>query len=1260
MSTRTATRFTLGKLPPAPATYSQSNEAAFRRALELSLSGLFVAMNDTTLATAGLPLLGWTHDLVFSAVDHDTVQWSGGGIYLPNGAAYAIQGGSVNLSTVTYIYFDLAVSETQLQATETASFAVGANRILIAVANRVEEGKKAQFQVFGGRDDSDLQLITADVVAANALTGNEIAGNTITGANIAGGTITGAHIQAGSIEAQHIRAGAVLADHIDVDTLEAVSADMGTLTAGSIVLGVQDRIWLNDQGDGTLAIGGTDKLNAPFRVTAEGALVATMATITGTLTAGSVIADNVVTSGAIQDGAITAPKIASAAVIQQKIADGAVTTAKLFDEAVTSAKLGPGAVLTQHIDDEAVTTAKLLDEAITAAKLGPGSVITAKLAQEAVTAEKLGPHSVSLDKLFVGSFDNLVLNPGYEQGAGAALGDGWTFIQGSGESGLTAVVDSTHARTGNRCVRVSAAGSTASFGGTAGHVLGDSRAFIAVSEGDQLYIEAYVKRLGPGTPPMVGIGFRGYDANGNFVFAAPAASYTPAETYERVSFSRTVPAGVAYIVPDVRFSVAGAQGSATADVVLDDFYARRMVEGSIVVSGTITADHIAADAIQAQHIDAGAVETQHLKAGAVTATAIASHTIGTQHLLVGSFDNLVTNGGFEQPGGDDSIGAGWEIITSAGGTWQYRSQTAIAHGGQNAVQYNPTGQTNFAKIRNSSGDGLGWIDVAEGGEYYGEVWVRCASAGTSNRAQIRFEWYDSNGNFIEGVSGSAVTTTTTYQKSSVVATAPDGASRLYVVLQVWPDGGTIEVIFDDVYVRRRLTGDLVVDGAIRANHIAAGEIEAVHLQAGAVTADAIAANSVGLRQLFVGSFDNLAVNGGFEQSTSPDHWSMFLNQAPIAINTTDARSGSRCLEISPQPSSNNFLGNVPDGSTSQSFHSVGIAVSQGDKIYMEFWARAKNTTPANPVRARLRWVTADVGNAGETLSSAVTLTTSWQKISLVGTAPTGAAWVIPQVRFDGNGNSGAVLIDDFYVRRMVEGSIIVDGSITAQHIESISLSVLQAAVTSLSAITANMGTLTAGSIVIGSTNRLWLNDGGDGALAIGGTNKASAPFRVTASGALTATQATISGTITASSVVAATSFTATNPIFSGNLFVRSGTGQDLHRFLTASGMGAVYQLTDAGGQVRGQVYVDNTTGAFHLDADQDLTIDAVGGTLRLTGVGSLSRPLGIELEALSGSGIRITTDKLELENLPTFDTGVPGRVWIDMLGVNGPTLMIST
>lgn len=90
----------------------------------------------------------------------------------------------------------------------------------------------------------------------------------------------------------------------------------------------------------------------------------------------------------------------------------------------------------------------------------------------------------------------------------------------------------------------------------------------------------------------------------------------------------------------------------------------------------------------------------------------------------------------------------------------------------------------------------------------------------------------------------------------------------------------------------------------------------------------------------------------------------------------------------------------------------------------------------------------------------------------------------------------------------IDGGSITTGTINANRISAVNLAVLQAAVANLAALNANMGTVTAGSIVIGSINKLWLNDSNDGSLAIGGSTKIVAPFRVSAAGHLDATDAT--------------------------------------------------------------------------------------------------------------------------------------------------------
>lgn len=205
----------------------------------------------------------------------------------------------------------------------------------------------------------------------------------------------------------------------------------------------------------------------------------------------------------------------------------------------------------------------------------------------------------------------------------------------------------------------------------------------------------------------------------------------------------------------------------------------------------------------------------------------------------------------------------------------------------------------------------------------------------------------------------------------------------------------------------------------------------------------------------------------------------------------------------------------------------------------------------------------------------------------------------------------AVTADKIAVNAVTADKIFAN-AVTADKILAGAVTAAKISVTSLAAIVANMGSITAGQIVIGSTNRIWLNDAGDGALAIGGSTKASAPFRVTAAGALTATNATISGTIQAGSVVAASSFTAASPVFSGTCTFRSGSAGT--RVLIDS---------DAAGGGRLRLYSSTGSLATQLYAIATATwLESVGTlTIRSTTAGSV---------VVSGADLTITSADLIL------------------------------
>lgn len=170
--------------------------------LTLNGSNLTSAQISSIASGSEPSIQGWTHDIVFSASDADTVAWASGTITLTDGTSYSITGSNTgNMAARTYIYLDKNVSTTALQTTTTASTAVGAGKILIAVA---ENGTgEATFQTFGG--NGGLKVDGSDLVS-NSITTNELAANSVT------------------------------ANEINVSNLAAINADLGSITAGNITL----------------------------------------------------------------------------------------------------------------------------------------------------------------------------------------------------------------------------------------------------------------------------------------------------------------------------------------------------------------------------------------------------------------------------------------------------------------------------------------------------------------------------------------------------------------------------------------------------------------------------------------------------------------------------------------------------------------------------------------------------------------------------------------------------------------------------------------------------------------------------------------------------------------------------------------------------------------------------------------------------------------------------------------------------------------
>lgn len=196
-----------------------------------------------------ISIQGWQHDLVFSATDADTVAWASGTITLMDGTTYSIDAGNTgNISAITYIYLDIAVSSgTVLQKTTTAATAVGSGKILVAVAE--DKTDEAFFQVFGGIGGV---LLSADMIATNAITANEIAANAVTAVkinvtNLAAINADMGTITAGSIDAARITTGSLAVARTDADVTANNSQNLGwiTGTAGTLTIASSGKLVIN-------------------------------------------------------------------------------------------------------------------------------------------------------------------------------------------------------------------------------------------------------------------------------------------------------------------------------------------------------------------------------------------------------------------------------------------------------------------------------------------------------------------------------------------------------------------------------------------------------------------------------------------------------------------------------------------------------------------------------------------------------------------------------------------------------------------------------------------------------------------------------------------------------------------------------------------------------------------------------------------------------------------------------------------------------
>lgn len=195
--------------------------------------------------------------------------------------------------------------------------------------------------------------------------------------------------------------GEVTANDITCTNLAAINADLGAATAGSLVVGTANKIWLNEGADGILAIGGSTKATAPFRVSAVGAVTCTNLTITG----GSIN----INSGVFTVSAAGAVVASSISCTNLAVGAGSTWEGNVFGTAyipnLSAAKITTGTMVANRISGGTIGACTISANNITTGGMSAARITTGTMVADRISTGTLGACTISASYITTGTLN---------------------------------------------------------------------------------------------------------------------------------------------------------------------------------------------------------------------------------------------------------------------------------------------------------------------------------------------------------------------------------------------------------------------------------------------------------------------------------------------------------------------------------------------------------------------------------------------------------------------------------------------------------------------------------------------------------------------------------------------------------------------------------------------------------------------------------------------------------------------------------------
>ena len=280
-------------------------------------------------------------------------------------------------------------------------------------------------------------------------------------------------------------------------------------------------------------------------------------------------------------------------------------------------------------------------------------------------------------------------------------------------------------------------------------------------------------------------------------------------------------------------------GNIAASTITGDKVAANTIEAANIAAATITVNEMAANSIDTAQLIADSVTTAIIAAGAVTATEVAAGAITTTKLAVTDFNNYVPTDLFLS--GDTD---GWSLNSE---------HTVVARdtgSGDPAIANMPTP---YALVSSTSGStetstiSFNNFSVKGGDQFRITGSVAGKGTGIDREWRFRVNFEDNEGTQLNPSLIDVNVTSTSWSDFSGVCTAPSNAvfAKEAIVRSQDPSTGSVnEIYVTAIEVHRMNAGELIVDGSIIADYLAADSVDASKIVAASITGDEIAANSI--------------------------------------------------------------------------------------------------------------------------------------------------------------------------------------------------------------------------------------------------------------------------------------------------------------------------------------------------------------------------------------------------------------------------------